>query len=481
MRGGCVCLGAMLTIAVCLAMANCFDAFIKLLPMTKVTLAIFVGNVWSFGLKTCMHLERDYRGAKVEWWQQHTTPMYFFFCITLICELFTFWGELHAPDQESAGISNNCMTTWREAQVLDESHHSLYIYRVASVAPIFATFTVLVGAFATFRHVRRARRQDLWDTNRGTTLWILQLPVAYSLTALFSVEKGLKQARTGAHMCNINDDSLKFYMEAGLSFGDAYEAIALLLFANITLNVIENTVDKVVLDAESIKKAFASVEAAVTDKLTDDDPTSFRREFHLLTEANTKVMTRLEQISEKLLHSTWTLSTLGMQYFAFTCLIISAPQILACKAKVSGYPGMYEALKGFSDRWAVTFKGMGLVGSCIAIHNMVSIESNFDRAFLHGFTAKLKFISVKIMVSIVFIQQCALPVVFHLTPDRASLLDASLRVIEFTFLAIFNLWAWPLDQHFYSMEAMDIEGMEDVEEDLIRDGMLGSLSDVLGI
>jgi len=39
--------------------------------------------------------------------------------------------------------------------------------------------------------------------------------------------------------------------------------------------------------------------------------------------------------------------------------------------------------------------GMGLLGSCVAIHNMVSIESNFDKAFLQGFTAKLKFISVK--------------------------------------------------------------------------------------
>merc|ERR1711908_168227 len=96
-------------------------------------------------------------------------------------------------------------------------------------------------------------------------------------------------------------------------------------------------------------------------------------------------------------------------------------------------------------------------GSCIAIHNMIEIEKRFDENFLEGyeFHTTLKFISVKIMVSIVFIQEISLPVVFRLSEPRAALLDSALRVIEFFLIAIFNYRAWPVHQPWYKQKLHD--------------------------
>jgi len=286
------------------------------------------------------------------------------------------------------------------------------------------------------------------------------------MVALYGVQNGLTQARIGAYQCAMGDRSTEFFEESALGFGDGYEAIALLLFANITMNVIEHTVDIVVEDGERVQKALTEID----DKLGKEHKDSISEHLHTLTENSNKVMRRLEQMSEKLVHSTWALSTLGIQYFSFTCLAQAIPQVIACQAKVWGWTSTYEALHGFSGSWAVTFKGMGLLGSCVAIHNMVSIESNFDQAFLEGYEAKYKFISVKIMVSIVFIQELFLPIVFGMTKERTSVLDASLRILEFCLISIFNLKAWPLKQHFYEMESIDLGAdLEDLTENLIND------------
>merc|ERR1719223_544863 len=272
------------------------------------------------------------------------------------------------------------------------------------------------------------------------------------MTALYSVEKGLRRARIGGYLCATQQVYSAFYIEAGLSFGDGYEAIALLLFADITMNVVEHVVDLVVTDAQSVKEALGDLQVQVDAKLKDagkDDEErvviwkggvnirerphisarvlgsklrgktvtglrqgnwlalsheagfvvsetldgerlvgshqdAIRQEFHELTGHNNTVMTRLEQMSEKLVHSTWSLSTLGIQYFAFTCLLSAIPQLLACQAVSWGFNGTYKSLTSFSDVWSGTFKGMGLLGSCVAIHNMVSIEQNFEKNFLHG-------------------------------------------------------------------------------------------------
>jgi hypothetical protein len=325
-----------------------------------------------------------------------------------------------------------CMKVWSEEQSLAD-YPTLVM--LAHLTPLFVGVTFLISMVNTIQHVKEAKCEPLWNQkNRYMTIWILQLPPVYSICTLFAVQTALQRARTGAYDCRVNGNFLAFLSEAALSFGDGYEGIALLLFAEITMGVIKFTVDKVVDEAEEVNRELEGNEAA-----------------------HRKIL-RLEQVSEVLVKASWKVSALGIQYFSFTCLLIALPMTFGCQMKIMakdvpgwGFEQGYNAAHAFCESWSCTLKGMGLLGSCVAIHNMVEIENRFDDAFLEGweFHTTLKFISVKIMVSIVFMQQIFLPIAFGLSQPRSDVLDSTLRAGWFCLIVIFNYRAWPVKQPWY--------------------------------
>lgn len=406
------------------------------------------------------------------------------------------------PENASAGANwTTCRTAWERETNLEGFPN---LTRFAFTSPIWVFGTLVVSAWNTLGHVRRASERDpksghetLWrQPSRNCAIWILQLPVVYGITGLFAVRTALARSVQGASDCMTDPGMHDFEFETALSFGDAYEGVALLLFASITLYVIKARIDKIVDEAQRIgaeieQEQERSEQEAAKGEFLGADGSGFQRadsakfpghwnapemeeEQKVGTgrpRANTvSALTELaqwdkylEHITEKMAESTSDLGKLGIVYFSVTCIVQAAPAVFACQARVGGYMGVYNAARAMSESSMPTVKGMGLLGSCVAIHNMIAIEKAFERDFLEDYKPTGKFISVKIMVSIVFIQEMFLPILFGLSVQRAQLLDATLRTLEFFLISIFNIRAWDWEEGWYNLDVTHIEPEKDMD------------------
>merc|ERR1740117_1395820 len=105
--------------------------------------------------------------------------------------------------------------------------------------------------------------------------------------------------------------------------------------------------------------------------------------------------------------------------------------------------------------------GAGFATSCAAIGNVVSVELAFE-SFLEDMVPTPKFWSVKMLVSIAFLQKGVLAILSSaicLSSERVNLIYSTLMVYEVLLISIFCHYAWPAEQpwlHHNDMERRKI-------------------------
>lgn len=478
------------------------------LPIIKLMNSVLLAVLWSYAVKRWDLRDKDkwknpwFCPAKrrVPWWAQHTTYLYGQFVLILAAQFITFYHVVQRHRNGNDTVSdflintmNDTSSAAHECMSVDFSGTSSswnalsYLEMFAFSTPIWVLGTFVFCARMTYKHIRQAGEYKpeqheftLWNRHsRHRTIWILQLPIVYSITVLFAVQKALHRSRN-VHAADLVQSSCNvsanwtdvralqgFYFESALCFGDAYEGLALLLFASSTVSVIKARVEKVVNQGHEARDNVGDGNSGVV-KLKEADET-------------------LEKTSEKLAMSMHNLATLGIKYFSFSCFLQAVLPMISCQSftlsnglRRVGWQSWAEGFlyassqtRGLAENMQSWMKGLGFMGSCVAIHNMVLIEQTFHHDFLKDFGAPMKFISVKIMVSIVFIQELVLPMLVGLfytdrdatfVRERAELLDASLRAFEFFLISIFNQIAWNVTETWYTKDDMkrDWEDVKDV-------------------
>eukprot|EP00927_Polykrikos_kofoidii_P033025 TRINITY_DN2797_c0_g1_i1.p1 TRINITY_DN2797_c0_g1~~TRINITY_DN2797_c0_g1_i1.p1 ORF type:complete len:428 (-),score=65.27 TRINITY_DN2797_c0_g1_i1:128-1411(-) len=373
---------------------------------------------------------------KLRWYQHPVTLLCAFISVVMLSTIWEF-GDVHVFGKTVRFVNEpECL--------LDEPTINLetnpVVLVLAWLAPLWVVGTFIVTAFNVARHMRHNTQRYATEAiadhpNRFFTLWIILLPIVYGLAAFCAVTASLSEERLrDVKVCESERAAYRFRAETALCFGDIYEGIALLIFAQLTLRVIKSKVDWWV-------------------KKSEHDASDL--ESHLLSQyAGQEVVTdvrTMDHVAKKLFGSTSQLTMLGVQYFCVVCFLMGFPKMLAAQFQAYGMEACATWLTGRITATAPALYGAGYLGSCIAIHNVVAIEQDFGEEFLTKYRPTMKFISVKIMVTIVFIQESGIPLITGLSETRATVLDASLRVLEFFLISIFNLYAWRVDENWLEM------------------------------
>jgi len=102
--------------------------------------------------------------------------------------------------------------------------------------------------------------------------------------------------------------------------------------------------------------------------------------------------------------------------------------------------------------WERFFSGAGFTASSIAIYNMFTFEHSLE-PFLMGFKPRLKFLTVKLLLSLAFIQDFVIQVASHLllglSREQRQLLYSSLICIEVLVIACLQVPAWNARDSWY--------------------------------
>lgn len=500
------------------------------IPIIKLMDTVILTVGWSLLVK-CWESRSGSR-RRLPWWGQHTTYLYFQFACILAAQIWTFRHEVclhltststlltrgcpvesgrnqnlkdffHNATNASSRTTQECMQRIHNDPGSSEDFPRLVWF--AFTTPLWVLGTFVLSGFMTYGHIREAdryssshchnpsegRNYTLWNRpHRHRTIWILQLPIVYSIAVLFAVQKALHRYRFAAaalivsqHCPDLCRDeagcwqSTKalqgFYFESALSFGDAYEGLALLLFASSTVDVIKARVEQLV-DQADIARADARERVVkprpsgrdARQRVVEPRPSGRLGEGGHSAQNNLmEIDEALAMTSEKLAMVTHDVATIGIKYFSFVCFAQAILPMISCQANTLaktltdwGWQSLaihatniHTVTMGYAESSKANVKGMGFLGSCVAIHNMILIEQSFHHDFLDNFRATPKFVSVKIMVSIVFFQEIFLPLLVGASQGGdAGLLDATLRSVEFFAISIFNIWAWKVKELWYS-------------------------------
>jgi len=353
-------------------------------------------------------------------------------------------------------LMEKCMTYWEENDSL-EGYAALHYF--CKLAPFCAVGTVLVSMYNTGQHYRKVRGDLYWQWSREYTIWLLALPPVYAMMALYSVTLRWHSARNGGYNCGraaIGSDTETYSLEmrdlifeTPLCLGDGYEGMALLLFAEITLGVINAGVESKVkkLDTKLVEhESLASISRRNIE--IGEEATGSQ----ILEPRYSAEVKEVEDVAVQLEKSTTTLAVLGIRYFCYSCFLQAFPTLIICQANRFGWAWAGQQMLPAYLVIAPQFKGAGFITSCLAIENIMQIESSFEHKFLHSLHTVQKFLSVKLMVSFVFMQSAAIPMIFRMSEHRTQMVDASLRCVELFAISVFNLWAWkPGERWFHDL------------------------------
>jgi len=203
-----------------------------------------------------------------------------------------------------------------------------------------------------------------------------------------------------------------------------YEAYALLLFANVTMNVIQQRA------MDKLETAQAPLSLAYSDPV-------------LLTALEDTHKQQEDYMSS--LHST---TVLGVLYFAFSCVTAAAYSLTTLSLKNIGIHLLDEHTEEYIN---AAIYGAGFVTSLAALQNLVVIEQAYGHTLLHGYKPIKKFWSAKVLVSLVFIQKIGLACPpFRDWPEaKQHLVYSSLMCFECFLIALFHIVAWQHTEEWY--------------------------------
>lgn len=320
-------------------------------------------------------------------------------------------------------------------------------------APLTLVMTFALCLFQSVAHVGEIRRGSA-PLKHDRAVQIIALPAVYGTMALSVTARvyrvmtregpAVKGADPGAMLVpqSIFGDAAgtpESRAQLALSrsetcflVGDLYEAWALYQFAKLTLETM----------ALSLAKAESSERAEE------------RWVAHGLAKGHAAVE---------------SLAWLGVLLFLMVCLVQAGWSIYMLTSVTGATFAEYEGQMA-------TFTAAGVVASMAAIYNISVVESQFED-LLEGFRPLLKFITVKVIVSVAFFQQGAfavlktlhdtLPNVLHalverlpvlgdivaFTPLQFEIFYSTLIVFECALVAVMHYFAWDSREEWYKADS----------------------------
>jgi len=331
------------------------------------------------------------------------------------------------------------MKKWDECCNLVGDEFLIYF---AMCAPFWAIGSFVICLTHTFMHLRQQKvtsraagnasdRLMKYNRDRDQAISVCILPAFYCLMALrglLHVGRGIVNDTSGLEWIDDMTHRLEFrfeLLESCFLVGDVYEAYALLLFANVTMNVVQQQ------GMDKLEAAHAKLAMALNDKT------------HLST------MNEAREQQEHFIASLHSTTVLGVMYFAFSCFAAAAYNLTILSFKHMNSPlGIAPETEKYLD---AAIYGAGFVTSFAALQNIVVIERAYGETLLHGYKPMQKFWSAKVLVSLVFIQKIILscPPFNSWSEAKQHLLYSAVMCFECFGIALFHIIAWAHNEEWY--------------------------------
>jgi len=394
---------------------------------------------------------------KLPWHLQYYTLMYALFAVLLFWLYFRIWGLMQETSylddatmetsQKADLESRGCNVTearWEEllAQWSDECMMSRedinWIRNFTRFLPMVLLCTLFVCAYHTACQVRKIpkTKDDHFDcfssaesVNRNKVILILALPFVYAFLSMWSVVKMWEVSANSMVLAQLYwgdvshvRDALLLSYESTFGVADVYEAMALHKFAELMVNVI-------------------------------DGHAHHRREAKRLQKQVTS------GFEEGLGHAQGKLVFVGIRYFCISCLLSAIQRYVPAQVYVFfGSTAQLKFMQSYAphrDYISGFVTGIGYVTSFSAIENILVVEHIFserEEIVQSGFHIGQKFLSAKILVSLVFFQQILLllPPLNAMSETHKMLMHAGMLCLECLFISVFHGWAWRADHTWYN-------------------------------
>lgn len=253
---------------------------------------------------------------------------------------------------------------------------------------------------------------------RQRVIQVLLLPLVYSNMAMQSVLLLLElmlgnEYRGMGGSWDDKKDAAMIEYEANFDTADFYEAYALHLFCRLVLDELKSWARR---DRLRFQMADHWADHAVNQEL--------------------------------ILGAMAELSTIGVDTFVWTSGIYAMYSVL--QACYSLTPTALQLPFLVSDTMHDYLFGAGFITSCTAITNVVKLERQFEESLSEeNFGANKKFWSVKVLVSIAFLQKIAIKSIAsggYFGDLQQNLLYSTLICYELLFIAVLHTYAWPSDE-----------------------------------
>lgn len=286
--------------------------------------------------------------------------------------------------------------------------------------PVAMTGSFVIGGSHVFGHVREmhkfGRGHISTAQQRDRTIMVVTMPVVYSIMAFHAVLHLWDAFRrldpelheVDAETWKRSEEHANFEYAMLYAVAQLYESMSMGEFVQLSLEAIQSHI-------RSSIKAINIKGEGVTQSFV---------QYHMLM--------------LKVLNS---LTLQGVNLFVFTCLLDAIYNFVVVH---------YVRLTGHVPTWEATstqyIGGMGFLSSSAAIMNVISVETTLH-AQMGFFRVAPKFLSVKIMVSIAYIQGLVIGVLSHqMSGLHGKLLYSSLMCYEILGLSIFHWYAWPTEE-----------------------------------
>mmetsp|Transcript_71959 Transcript_71959/g.112677 ORF Transcript_71959/g.112677 Transcript_71959/m.112677 type:complete len:437 (+) Transcript_71959:119-1429(+) len=369
--------------------------------------------------------------------------------LVLVIMAYNTWGFLQIAMKDT-GVKWQLLPMW--------------LRTFAVVAPIVNLCTYVSCSLQTFRHVERIREDsgDMWSKpslmRHDRAVQIILLPTVYSVMAFSALTRLYvficSEPNPFADPDSVTDDPILLNQQIDVHtvvarsktcfwVGDLYESWVLYQFTELVFEVVQSGMKKQALQGPVEQKA-----------------------------SGIALLESMEAVK--------SLAWLGVWSFLIVC-VGEAGYSLWLLTFHSGTP---DSAKDYDESMS-KFTLAGIIASGAAIYNVWKVENTFHVPYLESVNPNTKFLVVKILVSIAFLQRGLfkgvvmankylpqflqniskhIPFISQLvefSPTEFELFYASMIVFECFAIALAHHWAWSSKEAWYDEVGL---GDHDVEE-----------------
>lgn len=340
------------------------------------------------------------------------------------------------------------------------------------LCPLWVICTWCICVYHTYEHVMQIpacwNRSLKFDDERrtpwyhGKVMIILSLPTVYGLMAFKSVTRMwevcinhviVSESHTHATIFSSYLERKEFLQEmfhANFMVGDVMEAIALMTFGHLVMEVLHDAKNQEAED--NMRSSTASA------RQLGHSGSTMSAIGHLHSHLNRSQARSMQALKD--------LTISGIKLFALACVLQAVYQLLITTMAFN-FPEVMPSVFSFSEPkgklqtedqklyMETWFSGAGFFASFAAIGNVMIIEHGFEEQ-LHEFSPFLKFWGTKILVSLSYMQLIIFNF-FGLTDIETNLMFASTICFECMLIAAFHFIGWKAESAWYGkIEAKDL-------------------------